>query len=29
VEFAQQGLLAGMGAREAALQAARLRFRPS
>ncbi|HWH39613.1 MAG TPA: multidrug efflux RND transporter permease subunit, partial [Usitatibacter sp.] len=28
VEFAQQGLLAGMGAKEAALQAARLRFRP-
>jgi len=28
VEFAQQGLLAGMDAKEAALQAARLRFRP-
>ncbi|HXZ50029.1 MAG TPA: multidrug efflux RND transporter permease subunit [Usitatibacter sp.] len=28
VEFAQQGLLAGMSAKEAALQAARLRFRP-
>ena len=28
VEFAQQGLLAGMEAKEAALQAARLRFRP-
>jgi multidrug efflux pump subunit AcrB len=28
VEFAQQGLLSGMGAMEAALQAARLRFRP-
>jgi len=28
VEFAQQGLLAGMSARDAALQAARLRFRP-
>jgi HAE1 family hydrophobic/amphiphilic exporter-1/multidrug efflux pump len=28
VEFAQQGLLAGMGAKDAALQAARLRFRP-
>jgi len=28
VEFAQQGLLAGMGARDAAVQAARLRFRP-
>ena len=28
VEFAQQGLLAGMGPVEAALQAARLRFRP-
>jgi len=28
VEFAQQGLLAGMSAREAAVQAARLRFRP-
>ncbi|HYC37016.1 MAG TPA: multidrug efflux RND transporter permease subunit [Usitatibacter sp.] len=28
VEFAQQGLLSGMDAKEAALQAARLRFRP-
>jgi len=28
VEFAQQGLLSGMEAKEAALQAARLRFRP-
>jgi len=28
VEFAQQGLLSGMGAMEAAVQAARLRFRP-
>ena len=28
VEFAQQGLLAGMSAKDAALQAARLRFRP-
>ena len=28
VEFAQQGLLAGMGPVEAAMQAARLRFRP-
>jgi multidrug efflux pump subunit AcrB len=28
VEFAQQGLLAGMDAKDAALQAARLRFRP-
>jgi multidrug efflux pump subunit AcrB len=28
VEFAQQGLLAGMSARDAAVQAARLRFRP-
>jgi len=28
VEFAQQGLLSGMSAREAAVQAARLRFRP-
>jgi multidrug efflux pump subunit AcrB len=28
VEFAQQGLLSGMGAMDAALQAARLRFRP-
>src|SRR5260221_3720092 len=28
VEFAQQGLLAGMSAQDAALQAARLRFRP-
>ena len=28
VEFAQQGLLSGMDARDAALQAARLRFRP-
>jgi hydrophobe/amphiphile efflux-1 (HAE1) family protein len=28
VEFAQQGLLEGMDAKEAALQAARLRFRP-
>jgi len=28
VEFSQQGLLAGMSARDAALQAARLRFRP-
>jgi HAE1 family hydrophobic/amphiphilic exporter-1/multidrug efflux pump len=28
VEFAQQGLLSGMSAKDAALQAARLRFRP-
>ena len=28
VEFAQQGLLSGMSAKEAAVQAARLRFRP-
>jgi len=28
VEFAQQGLLAGMSAKDAAVQAARLRFRP-
>jgi HAE1 family hydrophobic/amphiphilic exporter-1/multidrug efflux pump len=28
VEFAQQGLLAGMSAKDAAIQAARLRFRP-
>ncbi len=28
VEFAQQGLLAGMNAKDAAVQAARLRFRP-
>ena len=28
VEFAQQGLLSGMSARDAAVQAARLRFRP-
>jgi HAE1 family hydrophobic/amphiphilic exporter-1/multidrug efflux pump len=28
VEFSQQGLLAGMSAKDAALQAARLRFRP-
>ena len=27
-EFAQQGLLAGLSARDAAMQAARLRFRP-